>query len=1669
MKHQCRKVDSTIVDLTEEVRSAIVGLNNQTKSFQQVEKELQAIYSSIVDRNRDKAFREVMTELGLDTYNFNYKNVNPNLTPQLVIQQYDIRNMLDLFQNASDAYNYTLKKLQQLMFKYTLLDRSKNAKAVYIRNGIQFNNGIANLKNFLMNTIAQNLGMPTVNLFNTTNTVSFEAYQDFMNSPQVQNFISVFKPSANILSNIKDFDTFSALFILNNFDALLSKEFDGIVEIDSNTIGSVTNTDYSRIEASESTLYWQGDDLEETNAENYLAKLAKFIISVIPKVHKTGTNEYEDTPGKFMSTADLFRLSGLLRQAEYEYALTHPDFEGMHQNPNKAIRTLLTAQDTPNIIKENMRDFMPLIKFLYQGDEENYPVASLYLAELRKPLNVNKTQTIDIESLLTHALKNTTAPTYLQYDGHGIATQINYSQSSKSSGRVSEQLANAMVQAKIASPESGDTSIFTKPGITIQTGDKSAISIKYYDLAYPQGQVKTLLLGALDNQDFKEMFNAVFQQELTPILVALYGQPEKFIKDMAFLFDYISKTYNSLNIQTEGLVSQIQQINKAVFDAVEDRKKGIAKIDAFQKMASILSAQEDNVPYTTFNNYSGSSIPVFRISSAAFNDLFYLQNYRKLHPWQARLTNFLAANPNILSQRIANPFDIRSQHKNSVNYNYRGATAVKLDVGSRDSSKTASHMSTQESFMSSFIGDFLSLLYGTEDNPNTGVMAIQPTEFSDKSSVIDKVINMQADVLVNPWELQTDKQLFIPLQDLTPPQLLEIAYFYRKNMFVNLVDSVLQDWNEYFPGEITLLNPDNVVTMLQSQHLSEEHAKELQNAWSKLDQFLKQAFMPTANEKDSAIEKLQRMTKNGPALTQQLHYSYAKKRGLEVNRSITAELATISSFENFRAQQGERLRKLEAFANETKMFIEGHKKDFPTLPSSIDSGLISKYMFITNIIQQAYLDLTSKEPFVDVVKNKYKDDVAEADETFRATTKRMVIFPGTVENFQQKLINGVSPSMKLAVIDDLSELVYSPTGATSGQDVFDGSCFINPIQSRLENNSIPGRGIQGTKKTLGMHTGANYATLYKWAEFPLTNEKIRNAVAITSGRENKISFDKVMQKMLGLTWTENIDITRNILSTDSRKIINSIEAMSKGKGVFYQNGIYYYKILDIKNIGENTYDIVTSRVDRNGNRIVDENGAPDVRHTTEVITDLYKLWKILGGYNSKELIDGVLQNSEQSLDILTEYVINTGSNTLSDNDTLINQDNIQQPLRNYFISIIANKSGVKRGATNVNNTDMWFNNEPINYSEVDTSNFGIQLDANHESDMSEMSETTQTMSALASNGNAIREAQITYDQIAAIIRSNLEKITDVFEDFKQLRNTKFAEEVSKQIEKDLQTSRSISIAESIINKLKQTAGDSNIVLPFSNNNFFKLLAANILSDLNRLALKRKYSGVGGIVNPSSNVMQLYRLDGQPFLYNDLINKAMEWTENTEYVNLDWLEEFANNTNSNATERLVQAYLIMNYSPIADNCYQTTVDANGEESITINREALQEEMLKLDNGQLLQSYLIRQDQVQPLETYLFRTINSKDLQSVYLNNPNALREFKQRTDIIEVYQSIGTPSDLKPQDITWEVDGINHSIWESESVEMQFMIEDIMGDKYNGPSTVLSDLSDLGNEITRKEC
>ena len=51
----------------------------------------------------------------------------------------------------------------------------------------------------------------------------------------------------------------------------------------------------------------------------------------------------------------------------------------------------------------------------------------------------------------------------------------------------------------------------------------------------------------------------------------------------------------------------------------------------------------------------------------------------------------------------------------------------------------------------------------------------------------------------------------------------------------------------------------------------------------------------------------------------------------------------------------------------------------------------------------------------------------------------------------------------------------------------------------MEDNSVPGHGIKGTKKTLGTSTRGYNSALFKWAGFPITNEKMRNSI---SGKYN---------------------------------------------------------------------------------------------------------------------------------------------------------------------------------------------------------------------------------------------------------------------------------------------------------------------------------------------------------------------------------------------------------------------------------------------------------------------------------------------------------------------------------------------------------------------------------------
>ena len=61
--------------------------------------------------------------------------------------------------------------------------------------------------------------------------------------------------------------------------------------------------------------------------------------------------------------------------------------------------------------------------------------------------------------------------------------------------------------------------------------------------------------------------------------------------------------------------------------------------------------------------------------------------------------------------------------------------------------------------------------------------------------------------------------------------------------------------------------------------------------------------------------------------------------------------------------------------------------------------------------------------------------------------------------------------------------------------------------------------------------------------------------------------------------------------------------------------------------------------------------------------------------------------SEASLDLVYNYVVNVGYKKADAVDGELIQDNFEQPLRKYFISIAASDSGVKRAVGNRNKNE----------------------------------------------------------------------------------------------------------------------------------------------------------------------------------------------------------------------------------------------------------------------------------------------------------------------------------------------------------------------------------------------
>jgi hypothetical protein len=146
----------------------------------------------------------------------------------------------------------------------------------------------------------------------------------------------------------------------------------------------------------------------------------------------------------------------------------------------------------------------------------------------------------------------------------------------------------------------------------------------------------------------------------------------------------------------------------------------------------------------------------------------------------------------------------------------------------------------------------------------------------------------------------------------------------------------------------------------------------------------------------------------------------------------------------------------------------------------------------------------------------------------KAGSKRTVAMGGTGSFYQLDRVDGVSTIIKSAIFKEPKEQAFSPFGKSTNVEIFNGAGFTSPIFERQQTASLPGDGFNGlNRKTLGMAVDDYRSTLYKWAEYPMTNWHIR----MSGG--SKFRMEYVFRLMHDISWDKDLDIdlTKNLFGS----------------------------------------------------------------------------------------------------------------------------------------------------------------------------------------------------------------------------------------------------------------------------------------------------------------------------------------------------------------------------------------------------------------------------------------------------------------------------------------------------------------------------------------------------------
>lgn len=536
---------------------------------------------------------------------------------------------------------------------------------------------------------------------------------------------------------------------------------------------------------------------------------------------------------------------------------------------------------------------------------------------------------------------------------------------------------------------------------------------------------------------------------------------------------------------------------------------------------------------------------------------------------------------------------------------------------------------------------------------------------------------------------------------------------------------------------------------------------------------------------------------------------------------------------------------------------------------------------------RAINDLDGKPNMQDI----YDKTIIEIINTAQGTQfKRNVIIPATLQHPLTGLINGVANRVNAAVAYDMSAPVNN-LRESDEIDSQDGSSTMSPIQVILENNSLGDQRVGTNRKPIwDDQTGDLTSFLTKFASFGQTN-----AMMLQSLQSNSAQYN-MFKKMHNIRWNGAIDLTKNInqfqqTAYDQEEVSRWFrEAILGGEKLFYKN--QFGEVVQITDFGKDGsgYFTVETVLGKGSNKVYHYFNDQS-EHFTEyaeglhTIDSLYELFVSLGGINCTNA-KGV--TSEFSNQVLTNFVINVGYKV---NAKVTSVKDVVQPLKDKFIGYVFNNSAVKNGAKNINSSDAWLDNNPLNTFQVNIQGLGIQLNADHDVVDSELTEFSQVVAACAAYGKDFKSVnEIYYGLAESAFQASEQELTNIQRYFKDyaVDPSKAKYQLYKIVGKLIVQSKSNSDMD-LTEKLKQEINKEfkinkdnssmGLKIPFSDPSIYTQFITNITSVINSKSIKRKHPGSGYVMAPGYNVVQYFQMFDpktktyRKYLFEDILKRA----------------------------------------------------------------------------------------------------------------------------------------------------------------------------------------------------